>query len=82
MQIDYGEVEVEFNGVKRMKKFWKHPKDWKEADANNDTTAAKSLKDTPTPYTEPWEKVQDKTTIKKMREDSRRIIDDELNNEI
>lgn len=68
------------NGIKYKRKLWRNPESWKEADEKN-IFSAKSLKDTPTPYTEPWKKENDKKTIKQIRQDSRRIIDDELNNE-
>ena len=80
MQIQYGEYETEFNGLKYTKYLWRNPKNWEEADENN-TASAKSLKDTPTPYSEYWEKYENHHNVKKMREESKRIIDNELNSE-
>ena len=79
MKVQYGEYETDFNGVKHKRYLWRNPKDWKEADGI-DSTGAKSLKDTPTPYKDPWKKVDDRKNIKELREESRRIIDNELNN--
>ena len=81
MNIEYAEVEREFNGIKYKRKYWRKPESWKEADENK-IGGVKMLKDTPVPYKEPWKEVQDHKTIKDMREESRRIIDEELNNDL
>ena len=78
MKVQYGEYETDFNGIKYKRALWRTPESWKEADGK-DSTGAKSLKDTPTPYKDPWKKSEDKKRIKEMREESRRIIDNELN---
>ena len=61
------------DNIKYKRKLWRSPKSWKEADKNS-----KYLKDTPTPYKDPWKKYDDKKTIKSIREDSKKIIDEEL----
>jgi hypothetical protein len=82
MNIQYAEVEREtYDGKKYKRKYWRKPESWKEVDENN-TGGAKMLKNTPVPYKEPWKEVQDHKTIKDMREESRRIIDEELNNDL
>lgn len=81
MKVQYGEYEADFNGVKYKRVLWRQPKDWKEADGV-DSTGSKSLKDTPTPYKEPWKDVYDRQRIKDLRDESKRIIEDELNNNI
>jgi hypothetical protein len=79
MKVQYDEVEViDKNGLVYKKKLWRSPESWKEAD-EIDSAGSKLLKDTPTPYTDPWKKTQDKKSIKELREDNRRIIDEELN---
>ena len=77
MKVQYGEVEaVTTNGKIFKKKLWRSPESWKEAEE----VCSKQLKKTPTPYTEPWKKVYDRQNIKKIREDSKNIINEELNN--
>ena len=80
MRVQYGEYEDDFNGIKRKRVLWRRPESWKEADGV-DSTGAKSLKDTPTPYSEPWKKRESHRRIKEIREESKRIIDNELNTE-
>ena len=73
IRVEYGEVEMSHDNIKYKRKLWRSPKSWKEADKNS-----KYLKDTPTPYKDPWKKYDDKKTIKSIREDSKKIIDEEL----
>ena len=81
MRVQYGEtIYTDINGNKHKKTLWRSPRDWKEADANN-STAAKTLKDTPTSDTWAWKNAEHRKEIKNMRRDSKRIIDEELNNE-
>jgi len=82
MRVQYGETEVKLpNGKVYKRKLWRSPESWKEADEVG-SAGYKSLKDTPTPYKDPWKKVDDKKHIKEIRDESRRIIDEELNNEL
>ena len=82
MSIQYDEVEREtYDGKKYMRKYWRTPESWKEVDENN-AGGAKMLKDTPAKYKEPWKDVYDHKAIKDIREESRRIIDEELNNDL
>ena len=81
MKVQYYEYEADFNGVKYKRVLWRQPKDWKEADGV-DSTGSKSLKDTPTPYKEPWKDSYDHKRIKDIRNESKRIIDDQINNEL
>ena len=81
MRIPYMEYETEFNGIKHKRVLWKSPKDWKEADANK-STGAKTLKDTPTTDDWSWKDVEHRREIKKMRQESKEIIEDELNNDL
>ena len=78
MRIPYMEYETEFNGIKYKRALWRSPKDWKEADANK-STGAKTLKDTPTTDDWPWEDVEHRREIKKMRQESKEIIEEKLN---
>ena len=80
MKIQYDEIDVTTpDGLKYKKKLWRKPESWKEADSEN-SAGSKLLKETPTPYKEPWKKVDDTRHIKDIREESRKIIDEELNN--
>ena len=80
MKVQYGEVEsTTTSGKMFKKKLWRSPESWKEVEEVG-TAGSKLLKKTPTPYTEPWKKVYDKQNIKKIREDSKNIINEELNN--
>ena len=80
MQVQYGEATyVSSSGKEWVRKLWRHPKDWKEADSNS-STAAKSLKKTPTPYKRWWDRLEARKVIKDLRSESKRIINDELNN--
>lgn len=82
MRVQYGETTyTDIDGKEHKRTLWRSPKDWKEADAS-DTTGAKTLKDTPTIDTWAWKDVEHRREIKSMRRDSKRIIDEELNNEI
>jgi hypothetical protein len=79
MQVQYDEYDtVTPSGVAYKRKLWRSPENWKEAD-KTDSAGTKLLKKTPTPYTDPWKKISDKKTIKELRENNRRIINDELN---
>ena len=78
MRIPYMEYETESNGVKYKRALWRSPKDWKEADANK-STGAKTLKNTPTTDDWAWKDVEHKREIKKMRRESKDIINEELN---
>ena len=56
---------------------YRHPKNWKEMDAD-DAHDVKMLKKTSTRWSSKWEDYEDKTRIKKMRQDGRNIIDGEI----
>jgi hypothetical protein len=79
MRVQYGETTVAIgDGAKVKRALWRSPKDWKEADANK-STGAKTLKDTPTTDDWAWKDVEHKREIKKMRRESKDIINEELN---
>ena len=79
MKVQYNEIDAVTNdGVVYKKKLWRSPESWKEAD-KTDSAGSKLLKKTPTPYKDPWKKTYDKKNIKELRENNRRIIDEELN---
>lgn len=80
MKVQYGEVDtISTNGKVFKRKLWRSPESWKEADETG-SSGSKFLKDTPTPYTDLWKKMDDKKYIKELREEARRIINEELNN--
>lgn len=82
MKVQYGETEIKLpDGRTYKRKLWRSPESWKEADEMG-SAGSKSLKDTPTPYKDPWKKVDNKKRIKDMRDESKRIIDEELNGNI
>ena len=59
-------------------KHWRRPKNWKELDQKN--SHSKLLKKTTCIYKKhKWEKVYDHNRIKDLRDESRKIIDEELN---
>jgi hypothetical protein len=65
-------------GYSYMKK-WRNPESWKELDEKGGH--AKLLKDTASFVKKTkWEKIDDRNRIKDLREESKRIIDNELNN--
>ena len=55
----------------------RHPNSWKELDTD-DSHYVKMLKKTTTRWSSKWEDCDDKTRIKKMRQDGKDIIDEEL----
>lgn len=55
----------------------RHPNSWKELDTD-DSHYVKMLKKTTTRWSSKWEDCDDKTRIKKMRQDGKNIIDEEL----
>jgi hypothetical protein len=82
MKVQYGEVDTtSTNGKVFKRKLWRSPESWKEVDEKG-STYSKSLKDTPTPYKDPWKKVDDKRRIKELRDESKRIIDERINEEL
>jgi hypothetical protein len=65
-------------GYSYMKK-WRNPESWKELDEKGGH--AKLLKKTASFVKKTkWEKIDDRNRIKDLREESKRIIDNELNN--
>ena len=65
--------------VIKYRKNWRRPRTWKELDEKGGQS--KLLKKTPVIYKKSkWEKVDDHARIKGLREESRKIIDEELNN--
>lgn len=58
----------------------RHPKNWKEMDTD-DAHEVKMLKKTSTRWSSKWEDCEDKTRIKKIRQDDRNIIEDGLEEE-
>lgn len=81
MNVEYAEIDCEFNGIKYKRKFWRKPESWKEVEEKS-SGGTKYLKKTPVMFKEPWKPVYDRQAIKEIREESKRIIDDELNNNI
>ena len=60
-------------------KNWRRPRTWKELDEKGGHS--KLLKKTPVIYKKSkWDKVDDRNRIKDLREESRKLIDEELNN--
>lgn len=57
----------------------RHPKNWKEMDTD-DANYIKQLKKTRTKWSSKWEDWDDHLRIKKIRQEGRDIIDEELNN--
>ena len=57
----------------------RNPKNWKELD-NNNSRNVKMLKKTSTRWSSKWEDCDDHKRIKELREESRKIINKELNN--
>jgi hypothetical protein len=55
----------------------RHPKSWKELDTD-DSHEVKMLKKTCTRWSSKWEDVEDHTRIKKIRQENKDIIDEEL----
>jgi len=55
----------------------RHPKNWKEMDTD-DAHEVKMLKKTSTRWSSKWEDYDDHIRIKKIREESRKIIDNNL----
>lgn len=55
----------------------RHPNSWKELDTD-DFHSVKMLKKTTTRWSSKWEDCDDKARIKKMRQDGKDIIDEEL----
>ena len=55
----------------------RHPKNWKELDTD-DAHVVKQLKKTATKWSSKWEDVENHTRIKKLRQNNKNIIDDEL----
>lgn len=58
----------------------RHPKFWKELDTD-DAHEVKMLRKTSTRWSSKWEDYDNKTRIKKMRQDDRDVIEDGLNND-
>jgi hypothetical protein len=58
----------------------RHPKNWKEMDTD-DAHEVKMLKKTSTRWSSKWEDYEDKTRIKKIRQDDRNVIEDGLEEE-
>lgn len=56
----------------------RHPKNWQEMD-RDDFHEAKMLKKTSTRWSSKWEDAEDHTRIKKIRQDEKNAIDEELN---
>ena len=56
----------------------RHPKTWKELDTD-DAHEVKQLKKTRTKWSSKWEDWDDHLRIKKIRQEGRDIIDEELN---
>ena len=82
MKVQYGETEIKLpDGRTYKRKLWRSPESWKEVDEKG-STYSKWLKDTPTPYKDPWKKVDDKKRIKELRDESKRIIDEKINEEL
>lgn len=59
-------------------KGYRHPKNWKEMDTD-DFHEAKMLKKTSTRWSSKWEDCDDHKRIKEIREDCKKIINNELN---
>ena len=72
------DTEPTKNGYFYIRK-WRRPESWKELDEKGGN--AKLLKNSAS-FTKKtkWEKIDDKNRIKEIRDESKRIIDDELNN--
>ena len=58
----------------------RHPNNWRELDTD-EAHDVKMLKKTSTRWSSKWEDYDDKIRIKKIRQDSKNIIDEELNKE-
>lgn len=77
MGIECGEETfTDMNGNKHTLKVRRKPNDWKEAKANNKWVGR--LRKTTVRHSNPLDKVEDKQYIKKMRQESKDIIDEEL----
>jgi hypothetical protein len=59
-------------------KGYRHPKDWKELDNGKNNSEVKMLKKTSTRWSSKWEDYENHTRIKKIRQEGRDIIDEEL----
>ena len=57
----------------------RHAKNWKELDTDN-AHDVKMLKKTATRWSSKWEDCDDKRRIKKMRQDDKNAIEDNINN--
>ena len=60
---------------------YRHPKDWKELDVDENNNYVKMLKKTSTKWSSKWEDAEAHTRIKKLRREGKTIIDDELKRE-
>ncbi len=59
----------------------RHPNNWKELDVDENNSYVKMLKKTSTKWSSKWEDVEHHTRIKKLRRESKDLIDDELKGE-
>ena len=56
----------------------RHPKNWKELDKDENNAEVKMLRKTTTRWTSKWSRAEAHLRIKKLREDDRNVIDEEL----
>lgn len=59
-------------------KGYRHPKDWKELDNGKNNSEVKMLKKTSTRWSSKWEDSDDHIRIKKMRQEGKNEIDEQL----